>query len=95
MLDAVVLDDVRVVRGGRTVWSDGSFRVPRGAVVIVIGPNGSGKTTLLQLMLGLVEPATGAVSVLGATPTAAARGSGTCRRTTPRTSATRSGVVTS
>ena len=27
--DAVVLDDVRVVRGGRTVWSDGSFRVPR------------------------------------------------------------------
>ncbi len=68
--DAVVLDDVRVVRGGRTVWSDGSFRVPQGAVVIVIGPNGSGKTTLLQLMLGLVEPATGAVSVLGATPTA-------------------------
>ena len=70
VLDAVLLDDVSVVRGGRTVWSDGSFRVPRGAVVIVIGPNGSGKTTLLQLMLGLVEPATGEVSVLGATPTA-------------------------
>ena len=68
--DAVVLDDVSVVRGGRTVWSEGSFRVPRGAVVIVIGPNGSGKTTLLQLMLGLLEPSAGAVSVLGATPTA-------------------------
>ena len=28
--DVVALDDVSVVRGGRTVWSDGSFRVPEG-----------------------------------------------------------------
>jgi zinc/manganese transport system ATP-binding protein len=66
--DAVVLDDVHVVRGGRTVWSDGSFAVPRGSVVIVIGPNGSGKTTLLQLLLGLLEPASGAVQVFGDSP---------------------------
>ncbi|HMK12296.1 MAG TPA: ATP-binding cassette domain-containing protein [Acidimicrobiales bacterium] len=66
--DAVVLDDVHVVRGGRTVWSEGSFSVPRGAVVIVIGPNGSGKTTLLQLLLGLLSPASGAVTVLGSSP---------------------------
>ena len=63
--DAVVLDDVQVVRGGRTVWSDGSFRRPHGSVVIVIGPNGSGKTTLLQLLLGLLTPASGQVTVLG------------------------------
>ncbi|HTN79410.1 MAG TPA: ATP-binding cassette domain-containing protein [Acidimicrobiales bacterium] len=68
--DAAVLEDVAVVRSGRTVWSDGTFRVPRGAAVIVIGPNGSGKTTLLQLLLGLLEPATGVVSVLGARPAA-------------------------
>ena len=68
--DAVVLDDVQVVRGGRTVWSDGSFAVPRGSVVIVIGPNGSGKTTLLQLLLGLLTPASGQVTVLGDIPAA-------------------------
>lgn len=68
--DAVVLDDVQVVRGGRTVWSDGSFAVPGGSVVIVIGPNGSGKTTLLQLLLGLLMPASGTVTVLGEAPAA-------------------------
>jgi zinc/manganese transport system ATP-binding protein len=66
----VVLDDVQVVRGGRTVWSEGSFTVPRGSVVIVIGPNGSGKTTLLQLLLGLLPPASGEVTVLGEAPAA-------------------------
>ena len=65
-----MLDDVQVVRGGRTVWSEGSFAVPRGSVVIVIGPNGSGKTTLLQLLLGLLPPASGEVTVLGEAPTA-------------------------
>ncbi len=68
-VDAVVLEDVQVVRGGHTVWSDGSFRVPRGAVVIVIGPNGSGKTSLFQVLLGLLRPAAGTVSVLGSPPT--------------------------
>ena len=68
MSDAVVLEDVHVVRGGATVWSDGSFRVPRGSVVIVIGPNGSGKTTLLQVLLGLLTPASGTVSVFGEAP---------------------------
>ena len=26
--DALVLDGVRAVRGGRTIWSEGSLRVP-------------------------------------------------------------------
>ena len=50
------------------MWSDGTFAVPRGAIVIVIGPNGSGKTTLLHLLLGVLAPTTGELSVLGATP---------------------------
>jgi zinc/manganese transport system ATP-binding protein len=65
---ALALTDVRVVRGGRTVWSDGTLTVPTGAVVGVIGPNGAGKTTLFQLLLGLLPPAEGRVEVLGATP---------------------------
>jgi len=65
---AVELEGVSVVRGGRTIWSSGSFAIPRGAIVGVIGPNGSGKTTLLELLLGLVPPASGTIDVLGAPP---------------------------
>ena len=65
---AVALRDVSVVRGGRTVWSEGTLAVPRGAVVGVIGPNGAGKTTLFQVILGLLPVASGRVEVLGEPP---------------------------
>jgi zinc/manganese transport system ATP-binding protein len=65
---ALLLDDVSVARGGRTVWSDGTLRVAAGAVVGVIGPNGAGKTTLLQVALGLLPASSGRVEVLGAPP---------------------------
>jgi zinc/manganese transport system ATP-binding protein len=66
--DAVVFDDVSVRLGDRTIWSQGTFRVPRGSVVAVIGPNGAGKTTLLKVVLGVLAPASGRVEVFGAPP---------------------------
>lgn len=68
MSAAVRLDDVSVARGGHLVWSQGTFEIPRGSLVGVIGPNGSGKTTLLELILGLIRPASGTVEVLGEPP---------------------------
>jgi len=65
---AVVLDDVTASRGGRTIWSEGTFSIPRGSVVGVIGPNGSGKTTLLEMMLGLQPVGAGRMAVLGRAP---------------------------
>jgi zinc/manganese transport system ATP-binding protein len=65
---ALVLDHAEVARGGRVVWSHGDLEVPRGDVVIVIGPNGSGKTTLLEVMMGLVPLSAGAARVLGEPP---------------------------
>lgn len=38
--------------------------------VCVIGPNGGGKTTLLKLLLGLLKPQTGTVSIFGKPPAA-------------------------
>ena len=43
----------RSCAAGRTIWSHGTFDVPAGSVVGIIGPNGSGKTTLLEVLLGL------------------------------------------
>lgn len=57
-----------MVRGGNLVWSEGTFEVPVGGIVAVIGSNGSGKTSLLNLILGLIPPASGHVRVLGKPP---------------------------
>ena len=42
-----------------------SFRAERGSMVGVIGPNGSGKSTLIKTILGLVNPWSGEIKVLG------------------------------
>ncbi len=53
-------------RAGRTFEiRELSLRVPAGAVYGFLGPNGSGKTTTIRLLLGLLRPDAGQVSVLG------------------------------
>jgi iron complex transport system ATP-binding protein len=52
------IENLSVVRGGRTILSGVGFTAPAGAVTGLIGPNGAGKSTLLHALLGLV-PATG------------------------------------
>jgi len=46
-----------------------NFRVCAGEVVALLGPNGAGKTTAVKLLLGLLQPNTGKVRVLGGDPT--------------------------
>jgi ABC-2 type transport system ATP-binding protein len=52
----------------RRSWAlkDCSLSVPEGRVVALVGPNGAGKTTLLHLVVGLLAPDQGDVTVLGA-----------------------------
>ena len=42
-----------------------TLRVRRGEVYGLLGPNGAGKTTLIRMLVGLLAPDAGAVSVLG------------------------------
>lgn len=65
---ALSFRDASAVRGGRTIWSQGTFDVPAGSVVAVIGANGSGKTTLVRMILGLVPLSSGTLQVFGLRP---------------------------
>lgn len=62
---AVLLRDVRLDRGGRTVLSGIDLSVPRGSVTAVLGPSGSGKSTLLSALTGELVPEAGTVEVFG------------------------------
>lgn len=57
---------VKVYKTARAV--DGiTFTIPRGSVTGLLGGNGAGKTTTISMIMGLVLPTSGRVSVLGHT----------------------------
>lgn len=53
--------------GAHTVVDDLTFSIPRNQVVGLIGPNGAGKTTTMKMLLGLVRPSGGDITLLGRT----------------------------
>jgi ABC-2 type transport system ATP-binding protein len=63
-------------RFGKITAVDGlSLTVERGTTVALLGPNGAGKTTAVEVLLGLLEPDTGAARLFGGPPgEAVARG---------------------
>jgi zinc/manganese transport system ATP-binding protein len=69
--EAISLVGAAASRGGAAVWSGVDLAVARGEFVAVLGPNGAGKSTFLDVVLGLLAPRAGGVSVLGQTPRAA------------------------
>jgi ABC-2 type transport system ATP-binding protein len=53
-------------RAGKTFQITGlGLNVPPGSIYGFLGPNGSGKTTTIRLVLGLLRPLAGRISVLG------------------------------
>ena len=66
--DIVAFQDAAVQLGKRTVWRQATFQIEPGEFVAILGPNGAGKSTLLRLLLGLLRPSEGSVSVLGRAP---------------------------
>ncbi|PAU68757.1 ABC transporter ATP-binding protein [Bifidobacterium italicum] len=65
---SVECHDIAIKRGGATIWSHGTFTIPRGTVTAIVGTNGAGKTTLMKAELGLVPLSHGTMRVLGTAP---------------------------
>lgn len=66
MTDGILVADGLVKRyGPRTVVNGVSLRVRRGEIVGLLGPNGAGKTTTFYMIVGLVRPDGGTVSLDG------------------------------
>jgi len=63
--DAVRLQGLRVVRGGREILHSIDVSVAAGTITGLLGPSGSGKTTLLRCLVGVQVIASGTVEVLG------------------------------
>ena len=51
--------------GGRDVVCDISFEIGRGDMVGFVGPNGSGKTTTIRMLLDILTPDRGNVTIFG------------------------------
>jgi len=55
----------RVKKEKITAVDDISFQISEGEIVGLLGPNGAGKTTTIQMILGLITPTSGSISVFG------------------------------
>jgi iron complex transport system ATP-binding protein len=59
--------DVSIVRDGKTILDNVSWKVDGADRWVILGPNGAGKTTLLQIAAALVHPSKGKARLLDQT----------------------------
>ncbi|ASK61558.1 molybdenum ABC transporter ATP-binding protein [Virgibacillus phasianinus] len=59
------MQDVRLIRDGKTILDDINWEVNNGEHWAIIGMNGAGKTALLNLVCGYLYPTKGTISVFG------------------------------
>jgi cell division transport system ATP-binding protein len=52
-------------RDGTKALNNVDLQINKGEIVYVIGPSGSGKTSLLKLIMGIEQPSSGELTVLG------------------------------
>ena len=67
-VSAAELNNVTHRYGNHTALRNLSLTLRPGEVVALLGPNGAGKTTAVKLLLGLLQPSEGTVTVFGRSP---------------------------
>ena len=63
---ALDIQNVRKSFAGHVAVKNLSLQVPRGSVYGLLGPNGAGKTTTIRMILDIIEPDSGTISIFGA-----------------------------
>ncbi|MFM8353989.1 MAG: ABC transporter ATP-binding protein [Gammaproteobacteria bacterium] len=63
--DAIRLDDVTLAYGEEPVLDRVSLTIPAGRMTCLVGESGTGKSTIADLIIGLIRPQAGTVSVDG------------------------------
>ncbi|WP_135605773.1 metal ABC transporter ATP-binding protein [Methanococcoides sp. NM1] len=66
--EAIVLKDIWFHYNDIPILEEVNLVVKEHDFLAIIGPNGGGKSTLLKVILGLIKPSRGTVSVFGETP---------------------------
>jgi len=61
----LTLENVSKTYGSFTAVNNISLQIPRGSVYGFLGPNGAGKTTTLRMVLDIIRPSAGRITVLG------------------------------
>ena len=72
----LILEDVSVQAGGRTLLDRVSLEIGAGPKTVILGPNGAGKSLLLRLCHGLIGPTHGRVRWTGSDAAQARRRQG-------------------
>jgi ABC-2 type transport system ATP-binding protein len=67
----IQLSQVAKSYGSVQAVCDVDLVITAGETVALLGPNGAGKTTTIEMMLGLIKPDSGTVSIFGVPPAAA------------------------
>jgi ABC-type Fe3+/spermidine/putrescine transport system ATPase subunit len=62
-MPSITLDNVTVIRGGKTILQNFSLEIQDAEYFALVGETGSGKTTILNLVSGLVKPGSGRVII--------------------------------
>ncbi|MEW6553754.1 MAG: ABC transporter ATP-binding protein [Actinomycetota bacterium] len=58
-------ENIAYAYGDITAVDHISFQIDRGEVLGFLGPNGAGKTTTLKMLIGLLSPQEGSITILG------------------------------
>ncbi len=64
-MPAVELNSISKSYNDHLVVNNVSFTVAPGEIFGLIGPNGAGKTTTIRMMMDIIKPESGAISILG------------------------------
>jgi ABC-2 type transport system ATP-binding protein len=67
-MSLILVDDITKSYGKVAAVDGLSLRVEEGSIMGLIGPNGAGKTTTIKIILGLLKPDRGSVSVFDEEP---------------------------